>query len=152
MPEAPMRLILALACLFAACAAQAQSVRPEQAIEYRQAVYQVILWNFQPLSAMARGRMDFDRALFRKHALRVANLSGHLLEGYPEGSEQGAETAALAKIWANWADFQTRMGDFQRESRQLANMSRASDFTELKDQFAEVSGTCKACHDLYKAD
>jgi cytochrome c556 len=44
------------------------------------------------------------------------------------------------------------MTDFQRESRQLANMAKASDFTDLKDQFAQVSGTCKACHDSYKAD
>lgn len=147
-----LALAVALACLHCAHAAHAQSVRPEQVIEYRQAVYQVILWNFQPLSAMARGRMDFDRALFRKHALRVANLSGHLLEGYSEGSDQGAETAALAEIWANWSDFEARMADFQRESRQLASMARASDFTALTTQFAEVSGTCKACHDRYKAD
>ena len=147
-----MRLILAAITLLCSTTVQAQTVRPEQAIEYRQAVYQVILWNFQPLSAMARGRVPFDRAVFRKHALRVANLSGHLLEGYTEGSDRGAETAALADIWANWADFESKMADFRREARQLANMSRASDFTALKTQFGQVSGTCKACHDSYKAD
>ncbi len=149
-----MRLIIAAAVLLCSLSfqTQAQTVRPDQVIEYRQAVYQVILWNFQPLSAMARGRTPFDRDSFRKHALRVANLSGHLLEGYTEGSDRGAETAALAEIWANWSDFEAKMMDFRRESRQLANMAKASDFTDLKDQFAQVSGTCKACHDSYKAD
>lgn len=145
-------LLAATALLLASPAAQAQGVRPEAAIEYRQSVYQVILWNFQPIGAMARGRIPFDRAAFRKHALRIANLSGHLLEGFPEGSDSGAETEALPAIWENWADFESKMGDFRRAARQLANASRNEELEALQARVATLSGACKACHDNYKAE
>lgn len=146
------RLGLVAALLLASTSLAAQSVRPDQAIEYRQSVYQVILWNFQPLGAMARGRIPFDRTTFRRHAQRLANLSGHLLEGFPEGSDSGAETAAKSEIWENWADFESKMNDFRKASRELAVASRTEDFEALKTRFGAVGGTCKACHDSYKID
>ena len=61
-------------------------------------------------------------------------------------------TEAKAEIWTDFADFTSKMKDFERESGALANTAKAGDEAAIKEQFSKTGGTCKACHDLYKAE
>jgi cytochrome c556 len=146
------RLALIFAGLATAGAALAASTGPERAIKYRQNVYGLIGWNFGALGQMARGQRDFDATEFARRAERVAQLSMMLDEGFPPGSDKGAKTEALPAIWTNRADFDAKLADFQREAAALAKVAAGGDADATKAQFAKTAGTCKACHDKYKAD
>lgn len=145
------RAALLLSLLIASQAALAQN-KPEDIIRYRKSAYTVLLWNWMPLNAMVRGRIPFDAAEFARRADRVAAIAPQLLEGFPEGSGTGANTEAKPEIWTNFADFTTKMKDFERESAALASVAKGGDEAAMKEQFAKVGGTCKACHDQYKAE
>lgn len=148
-----MRLLIALplALLTATCAF-AQDIPPDKVIRYRQGVYTMIGWNFGPMAAMVKGQVPFDAAAFSKRAERVAWLAQQVEEGFPPGSDTGATTDAKPAIWADFADFQAKLADLQRESQALAATAKAGDEAATKAQFIKAAGTCKACHDLYRAD
>ncbi|HJT99492.1 MAG TPA: cytochrome c, partial [Rhodanobacteraceae bacterium] len=102
-----MRTTVPLVCLAALVSASlaAAAVKPDTAIRYRQSVYTMIGWNFVPLVDMMKGKTPWDAAEFAKHAERIASLSPQLLEGFPEGSDKGAQTEAKPEIWKSMDDF-----------------------------------------------
>ena len=122
------------------------------AIEYRQSIYHAIRWNFMPLAAMVKGEKPFDRAEFVKRSTRVSFLAHQLLEGYPQGSHEGETTDALPAIWENWDDFTAKLDAFKREAHALRVVAADGDEAAIKAQFVKTAGTCKACHDDYRAD
>lgn len=138
--------------LVAAGTAFAQDVKPDRAIHYRQGVYAMIGWNFGPMGAMVKGEAPFDAAEFGKRAERVAWLSQQIEEGFPKGSDTGATTDAKPEIWLDWSDFSAKLSDFQREAQALATVAKGGDEAAMKAQFVKTGGTCKACHDKYRAD
>jgi cytochrome c556 len=144
-------LTLSLLLLAASTSASAQT-KPEDVIKYRKAQYTVLLWNWMPLNAMVRGRIPFDAVEFARRAERVAAVAPQLLEGFAEGSGEGAPTDAKPEIWANFADFSAKMKDLERETAALAKVAKGGDEAAIKAQFALTGGTCKACHDEYKVD
>lgn len=148
-----MRVMIAVVAVFSmwSSAAVAQ-VKPEDAIHYRQAQFSVILWNWMPMNGMVRGRIPFDAKEFAKRAERVAAVAPQLLEGFPSGSNAGAETEAKAEIWASFADFTAKMKSFEQASAALATTAKGGDEAAIKAQFAKVGESCKACHDKYKAE
>lgn len=148
------KLVIALLLPLAAIALPAQAqVKPDDAIRYRSSAYQVLVWNWAPMGAMVRGRVPFDAQEFGRRADRVQLISTMLLEGFPPGTEKGSlKTEAKPEIWRNYADFEKKMKDFETAAAQLATIAKGSDEAAIKAQFAKASETCKACHDLYKAD
>lgn len=143
-------LLLPLAAI--ALPAQAQ-VKPDDAIRYRTSAYQVLVWNWIPMGAMVRGRIPFDAKAFSQRADRVQVISTMLLEGFPAGTATGSlKTEAKPEIWSNFADFEKKMKSFETAAAELARVAKAGDEAATKAQFAKASETCKACHDLYKAD
>ncbi|MCB1598751.1 MAG: cytochrome c [Lysobacterales bacterium] len=144
-------LTLSLCASLLSTSAMAQT-KPEDAINYRRSAYTVLLWNWMPMNAMVRGRIAFDAAEFARRAERVAALAPQLLEGFPEGSHEGATTDAKPAIWTHFDDFSAKMKDLERETAALANIAKGGDEAAIKEQFAKTGGACKACHDEYKAD
>lgn len=146
-----IRLLVALLALSFTVPVLAQ-VKPADAIRYRHSAFQVLVWNFMPLSAMVRGKQPWDQAKFALHAERIAQLAPQLLEGFPKGSDVGAETEAKPEIWSNWPDFQQKMRNLETESRRLVELCKAADQAAIKAQFGKLGASCKACHDAYKKD
>ncbi|MCU0759968.1 MAG: cytochrome c [Steroidobacteraceae bacterium] len=151
MKQAPA--LAAVLALVAAGAAQAQgSKEAEAAIKYRQSVYTVIYNNFGPLGAMASGKAPFDAAIFKRNAARVAFMSSIAPDTFPEVSKTG-NTKAKPEIWANKAEFDKLMKDFQDKSGALASAAqKATSVDEVKAAFGATGAACKACHDKFKAD
>jgi cytochrome c556 len=144
--------LLAAACTSASSAPPPPIEKPADAIAYRQSVYRMIRWNFVPLGEMVRGKRTWDAGEFRRRAARVAWLAQQLEEGYPSGSDHGAITDAKSEVWQNWPDFSSKLADLRRASRALAEVAAQGDRAAMESGFAELGGTCKACHDEYKAD
>ena len=142
--------------VFVLLAATAGSVHAQESehaatIQYRQGIYKAMRWNWAPLVQMVQGKRPFDRAEFVKRATRVSFLSHQLLEGYPPGSHDGAVNDALPAIWEDFADFTAKLDDLKREAKALRVVAGSGDEAAIKQQFMTTAGTCKACHDQYRA-
>ncbi|HDN27699.1 MAG TPA: cytochrome c [Thioploca sp.] len=128
----------------------ANAVSQEDAIEYRQAVMEVIAWNVGQMGAMVRGKIRFDAQAFAKRAGNVAFLSLLSLEGFIPGSYEG-ETDAKPAIEINWDHFNAKMAQFEEESAKLAEVAKtAKTRREVGLQFMKMAKTCKGCHRRYK--
>lgn len=131
----------------------AQDAKPEKAIEYRKAVFEVMAWNFKPLGEMVKGKIPFDKAAFAKHAERVGMLSSMPWEGFVKGSEKGGKTEAKPEIWQKWDDFKAKGETFEKEITKLVEVAKTAEKLEdVKAQFGETAKTCKGCHDEYKEE
>lgn len=150
--ETSLRKIAVLcgAVALAVTAAAAAAVKPETAIHYRQSVYTMMGWNFAPLAQMVKGKEPWDATAFALHADRIAFLTPQLLEGFPQGSDQGAETEAKPEIWKNMDDFKSKMNDLVRESKALSDVAKTGDEAKMREQFKKTAGACKSCHDKYR--
>jgi len=142
-------LLLALAAT--GTHAQAPS-KGEQTLKYRKAVYQTLVWNFAPMSAMAQGKVPFNAAEFEMRAARVAALTPMLAEAYSAESQNVTGSKAKPELWSNRADFDAKLQDLVDRSATLATVARGRDEAKTKAAFFDTAGTCKACHDKYKAD
>jgi len=121
------------------------------AIEYRQAAFGLIAYNFGDMGAMLKGKKPFDAAVFSSRADNVAALSKLPHEGFIDGSDKG-DTEALAKIWQDKADFDSKMTAFQDNAAALAIAAKTSNENSIKQAFANTGKSCKGCHDVYKKD
>ena len=122
------------------------------AIEYRQAAFEVLVWNFGPMGAMVKGKIPFDAQTFAEKAANVAFLSKMPIEGFIPGSDKG-ETDAKPEIWQNWDDFKAKMGKLQEETAKLAEVAKtATKVEEVAKQFGETGKVCKGCHEKYRED
>jgi cytochrome c556 len=143
----------ALAAMLVCAAAEAAAAhKPENVIHYRQSAMTLIGWNFAPLSAMVKGKLNWDAKEFALRADRIASLAPQIQEGFAKGSDKGAETDAKADIWSNPEDFQGKVTDFIEASKALADIARNGDDAKTKEEFKKLAGACKSCHDKFKAD
>jgi cytochrome c556 len=141
--------LLTAACAVLGTPAQ---VKPETAIHYRQSVMRLMGWNFTPLAAMVKGQIPFDAEEFTTRAERLQGLAGQILEGFPPGSDKGAETDAKAEIWTDFPHFKDRLDDYAAEAGKLVEAAHSGNEARIKEQFRKTAATCKACHDKYKDD
>ena len=145
-------LVLAVSTLSGAALAQGQPTQAEKTLKYRKALYQVIVYNVGPMSAMAQDKMPFNSAEFATRATRVAELAPMLGESYSPDTKGVANSNMKAEAWQNRADFDAKMKDFVDTSAKLAQAAKGGDAAKSKAAFFDMANTCKACHDKYKAD
>jgi len=124
----------------------------EQATQYRKAIYQLILWNLRPPSAMAQEKIAFDAQAFSLRAGRVHDMSHLLAEACPPESQAGAPTRAKPEIWQNRADFNARLKALQEKSRALVDTASRGEFAPSKAAFFATANACKDYHDSYRAE
>jgi cytochrome c556 len=146
------KIVMLPAAALLATAIAAAAVKPETAIRYRQSVYTMMGWNFVPMVDMIKGKTPWDSPAFAKHAERLSFLTPQLLEGFPEGSDKGADTEAKPEIWKSMDDFKSKMNDLVRETKTLADVAKTGDEAKIRDQFKKTAGACKNCHDKYRSE
>lgn len=156
-PERLVRLVasalaLVVATSIGSTAMAQQPTKGEQAVKYRKSLYQVIVWNFGPMHAMAQDKMPFNAAEFAKRADRVAGLTPMLAEAYPPESQSVKDTRLKPEAWANRADFDRKMQDLVDRSVALAAVAKGGDAARTKAAHFDLANACKACHEKYKAD
>jgi cytochrome c556 len=62
------------------------------------------------------------------------------------------KTGAKPAIWQNPQDFAQKATDFETATKQLGEAMTAAKPDQIKAAFGKVQGTCKACHDKYRAE
>lgn len=128
-----------------------QAADPDDAIEYRQGIFEAFKWNFGPMGAMAKGKMPYDPAVVSKNAGRLSMLSDMPWEGFIDGSDAG-DTDARAEIWSQPDEFKKRIETFQTEVRKLNEVAAKNDEKAFRTQFGAVAKACKGCHDDFRED
>jgi cytochrome c556 len=143
--------IAAAATLLALSApASAQFAKPEDAIKYRQSALFVMGQHFGRLGAMANGRIPFDAKVAADNADIVADMAKLPWAGFMPGTDKGT-TKAKPEIWTEQAKFKEGNETLMAESAKLAAAAKTGNLDSLKTAFAATAGTCKACHDSFRA-
>jgi cytochrome c556 len=134
-------------------AAVAADRKPEDALKYRKGVLTGIAWHFGPVVAMAKGEVAFDQAQLSERAAAMAALSSMLGEGFIQGTAQGQieGSRTLPVAFTDSADFQKKLEALQTATAALASASGSLAQGDLGKHVAAIGGSCKACHDTYRA-
>ncbi|MGE0497777.1 MAG: cytochrome c [Ramlibacter sp.] len=150
-----MKFIASLTLAAAACAlsapASAQFAKAEDAIKYRQSALFVMAQHFGRLGAMANGRIPFDAKMAADNAEVVADMAKLPWAAFGPGTDQGAPTKAKPEIWVEQAKFKEHSDKLIAESTKLAAAAKTGNLDTLKTAFGATAGTCKSCHDAYRA-
>jgi cytochrome c556 len=125
-------------------------VKPEEAVEYRQSVYNVIGWHWSPMAAMVQKKRDFNADEFIQHATIVEFLSPLPIHGFMPETKAQSGTKARKEIWENWADFEQKMNDMNSKSRELLTAAKTKDEKAIRRAFLSAAKSCKVCHDEYR--
>ena len=147
------KIILSLVAISAAVAsfsASAQFAKPEDAIKYRKAALTVTAAHFGRLGAMAQGKAPFDAKSATENAEIVANMAKLPWAAFGEGTDVG-DTKAKPEIWKQNAKFKESADKLQAESVKLVAAAKTGKEDVFKAAFSATAGTCKSCHDDFKA-
>lgn len=145
-------MIAITAGLLATSATAANYFEPEDAVEYRQALYQVMGAQTSVMGGMVRGKLEFDGKEIHQRAQNIAQTAAHLSETYfPE--TRGVEASRLSEsAWSNMSDFKSKGEEFGQALQKLLKVSATADFD--KDQARSAVGAlvqgCKGCHEDYR--
>ena len=92
-------------------------------------------------------------AAVRTSAAAIANLSRKASGWFPKGTgPELGKTGAKPEIWQNWPDFTAKLHNFQTAAKIFNAAAASGDVGAIKARYAELGGTCKACHDKYRAE
>ncbi len=147
------KLVLALLATVLAGSALAQ-VKPEDAIKFRQSGYGFMAWN------MARIKMNVEGGSYNKEeVIKAANAIQAIANSgmgalYLPGTDKGKgweETRAKANIWTDKEKLGKAAMEFNKEANEMAKVAQAGDAAAVGTQLGKLSGTCKGCHDDFKA-
>ena len=147
-----IRHTLALAVLGAMLAlpSQAQFAKPEDAIKYRKNALFVMQQHYARIGAMVNGRVPFDAKLAADNAAVAESMSKLPWAAFGEGTDKG-DTKAKPEIWKEPAKFKEGADKLQAEMAKLTAAAKTGNLDSVKAAFTATAGTCKACHDSYRA-
>ena len=147
------RLMMAAALVAgtAACLpAAAQFQKPEDAVKYRKAAFQVMAAHFGRIGAMANGRVPFNGPAAAANADVVAFVANLPFAGFVEGTSGTEKGNPKPNVWTERAKFDAAGKKMQDEVAKLATVAKANNLDQLKAAFGAAAGSCKACHDDFR--
>lgn len=145
-----MICIVAISASLMSFGAAAQFAKPEDAVKYRKAAFTVMGAHFGRLGAMAQGKVPFDAKTAAENAEVVADVAKLPWAAFGEGTD-GGETKAKPEIWKQGAKFKEYSDKLQAESVKLAAAAKTGREDAFKAAFTATAGTCKTCHDDFRA-
>ena len=116
--------------------------------EYRQAVMKSIGGHMVSMGTILKNRVHFeDLAL---HARGMAALAEVAPNVFPEGSNT-EKSKSLESVWEDPEGFAAAMDKFVGAARDMAEAADSSDMSRIGPAIQALGGSCKGCHDDYKA-
>lgn len=94
-----------------------------------------------------------DFAIVRASAATIEENARTVGSQFPKGSGPDAgKTGAKPEIWDNPQDFAAKMEAFHNAAQAFRAAAAGDDLAAIKKGFADLGGTCKACHDKYRQE
>lgn len=144
------KTVLLISMLVASACINADTMKPEDSVEYRQAAFRLMGFQLNVLNPLHRSQSYADEA-FAYRSEMLSRLGELAHEGFTEESQQ-ADSRASSRIWENQADFDERMRSFIETTANMAEASRAGDNRETRNLFRQTLQSCRSCHDQYRLD
>jgi cytochrome c556 len=132
--------------------AAAQFQKPEDAIKYRQSAFTVMGNHFGRIAAMAQGRVPFDPKAAAENADIVLTMSKLPYQAFGEGTDKGLPQRAKPEVWKEQPKFKAAAEKMQGEVVKLDAAAKSGNLDAIKAAVGAVGGSCKACHDDFRAD
>lgn len=142
------------AALFTAVPVALADDATDKAIKARRGAMQLYSHYAGPLFAMAKGDLEYDSALAAQLAENlntVANLSGARM--WPPDSHNEAregKTRAKATIWEAGSEVGEKSQAMKDAALEISLVA-GDGLDSLRDAVRSVGGSCKGCHDDYRA-
>ena len=150
-----MKFKLAVAMLsvsLAAGSAVAQ-VKPDDAIKFRQSGFTFMAWNMARIKANVDGTYNKEEVIKAANAIQAIANSG-MGALYLPGTDKGKgweETRAKSNIWTEQEKLGKAAMAFNKEANEMAKVAQTGDAAAVGAQLGKLGGTCKGCHDDFKA-
>lgn len=148
-PKIFVKSFIASTILVFSVASWSEVTRYEEPIRYRRAVMTMVKRHYEQVSAMAKGKIPMNRDELNRHAAYLEMLSRASIDGFVAGSHEG-DTKAKSEIWQDWPRFRAQVEKFQADATRLKEVARTGNPDALKSAVADMTRTCKNCHDDYK--
>ncbi|HEX6785253.1 MAG TPA: cytochrome c [Sphingomicrobium sp.] len=92
-------------------------------------------------------------ALIRTAAGEITGLSREASGWFTAGTgPEVGKTGAKPEIWQDPKDFAAKLAAFQRSAAAFNATTTHDDLGQMKARYADLAGTCKACHDKYRSE
>lgn len=149
------KIILVAATLVAtlfSTASFAQFAKPDDATKYRQGALQVMGTHFGRVGAMVAGRVPYDAKVAQENIDIAVAMSKLPWAGFgPSGEGATLKTTAKADIWKDSAKFKELSEKTQAELLKVQAAAKTGNLDNIKTAFGAAGGSCKTCHDAFRA-
>ena len=152
LPQALAAATVAAVAALTALPAAAQFQKPEDAIKYRQSALTVMANHFGRVGAMVAGKAPFDAKAAADSIHVATTLSTLPWAAFGEGTDKGLPTRAKPEIWKESAKFKAASEKMVGEMAKLDAAAKTGSLDAIKAAFGAVGGSCKACHDDFRAE
>ena len=101
---------------------------------------------------MAAGRVPFDAKVAAENAALANDLAKLPFTAFGEGTDKGLPNRAKPEIWKDAAKFKAASEKMVVEVGKLEAAAKAGNLDAIKAAMGAVGGSCKACHDDFRAE
>lgn len=125
----------------------------ENQLKARKGQFNLLALNVGVLGGMARGNVEYDAALAEAAAENIVAIAAiNQTPLWPEGSDEMSidETRAKPEIWENFGDFAAKWAAVGTAAEGLP-AAVSSGAEGIGPALGPLGGTCKDCHDTYRA-
>jgi cytochrome c556 len=143
-------LFLTGAIMTWALPAAAQFAKAEDAVKYRKSALFVMGQNFGRVAGMANGKVPFDAKIASESAATAAMVGKLPWAAFGPGTDSG-DTKSKAEIWKDKAKFDDYASKMQTELDKLSVAAKTGNLETIKLAVTATGGTCKSCHDDFRA-
>jgi cytochrome c556 len=116
---------------------------------YRQAVMKSIGGHMSAMGNILKNQVHLDDMAL--HANGLAGLADIAPELFPAGSDV-EKSKALPAVWEDAAGFEQAMNKFVEAAEGMAEASKYGEMSDIVPAIQALGGSCKGCHDDYKAE
>lgn len=149
-----MRFAILAAAILSLPAAAFAADPVEDAIAARQGYYKLLGANMGTLAGMAKGKIDYNAEAAQVAADNIVTLTTYNIAPlFPAGtsSDDSMNTRALPKIWQDFPGVGEKAAALGEAA--LAMQAAAGQGADaLGGALGPLGGSCKGCHDTYRAD
>ncbi len=114
-------------------------------------------WNMGKIKAQViDGKEPYDQAKVAAAANAIAAIAnsgmGALYSPDTTTAQLGKQTRLKPEFFDNLEEAGRIGGEFVKNANQLASVAAGNDQAAIKKAFGDVGGSCKSCHDKFRAD
>lgn len=145
--------LVGLTVLFSTAVQSADLFNAEDAVKYRQSIYQIFSAQAGVMGGMAQGKIPFDAEEINKRAMNIAAVAPMLGETYFPATRDVKASKLKAAAWNNMEGLGAKGETFGKALGELIEASSKPGFDVAKARPAvgAVLQSCKGCHDDYRA-